>query len=136
MTYLLHVYRKNPSGILISPGPGESVLHDLCLLNKTLQIYRVEHSSFFRYTSRFRHIFASCFGAWTLYTFIRCLHGLTMHWGGFWRWVSLAIFMYFITILKLHDFAVLNQIFVETSFTTNFNFRCLVVIECFFYNSR
>ncbi|XXG47004.1 hypothetical protein AAC387_Pa02g1717 [Persea americana] len=43
------------------------------------------HFPWTRYTSRFRHIFTSWFGAWTLYTFIRCLHGLTMHWGGFWR---------------------------------------------------
>ncbi|XP_058080111.1 anthranilate synthase beta subunit 1, chloroplastic-like isoform X2 [Magnolia sinica] len=44
------------------------------------------HSYFPRtwYTSRFRDIIANSFGTWPYYTFIWSMHGLTVHWGGFW----------------------------------------------------
>ncbi|CAI0459317.1 unnamed protein product [Linum tenue] len=51
--------RKNPRGVLISPGPGQS-------------------------PQGFWNIFADSFGAWANRTLVWCVYGFTVHWRGLW----------------------------------------------------
>jgi len=42
--------------------------------------------SFYRNAPRFWNIIADSFRAWTCRPFVWCVHGVAVHWRGFWRW--------------------------------------------------
>lgn len=93
--YLDVLFRKNPRGVLISPGPGHchipiSQWKKKCR-ESTFLTKRVSNFAFVirRCTPRLGDIVAKCTRAWTDCTLVWCLHGVAMHWRGFWRYLRL-----------------------------------------------
>ena len=83
-------YRKNPRGILISPGPGKFVLMNITRVQApeytVHEYHKILSNLFFRWTARFWYIIADCSWIGPNHPNFWSLYGSAVHRGGIWRW--------------------------------------------------
>lgn len=85
MVFTLFYCRKNPRGILISPGPGKLLFNKNLVTIWVLSITVAFIFVFSRWATRFRYLIADSSRTRTNHPDFWSLYGFTVHWGGFWR---------------------------------------------------
>lgn len=98
--YSLH--RKNPRGILISPGPGEflptpdyfliifhsRVIPNTLISDSIIYLLSILPPYVRRYAPRFRDFPSNGSRTWSFYSPVWGLYGAAVHWRSLWRWVA------------------------------------------------